>query len=312
MPERHCRTILTCNLLDNFRALATITMAKPHPLATADRVQSVSRALALLDALGATPHGQTAKGLAAATGLTVPTTYHLLITLVAGGYASRDPVSRLFTLGSRIPQLHQAFMARARPTVGTLPFLQALHQTTGETVHLARLFGDDAVTVELIGGREPLPVGIGYVGFSLPAHVTAVGRVLLAWSSPERQRAYLAGRYGHSAGPFPAADTAGLEAELSSIRKDGYAVDRGTSHPEVWCLAAPVVTTTGEINEALTILTSRSRFARDESALLAALLAVTHAAGNVVVSAPEGTSPARSPISPDAAEAAERALELPA
>lgn len=285
-----------------------------HPLATRDRVRSVSRALSILDALAADPSGQTAKGLAAAVGLAVPTTYHLLNTLVASGYAARDPETRLFTLGPRIPQLHQAFLERVRSSPHATPFLQALHQTTGEAVYLQRLIGDDSVTTELIAGREPLPVGVGYVGFSLPAHVTAAGLVLLAWSPPDRLRTYVSGRYGHFAGSYPPADAARLPCDVARIRAQGYEIDRGRSDPDVWCVAAPILSSVGEAKEALSIVTTRARFARNEQALVAAMRAIAQAAS--AVAAANGDDVLQVPAAPvvrrDAAEAAERALKLPA
>ncbi|MGH2618045.1 MAG: IclR family transcriptional regulator, partial [Thermomicrobiales bacterium] len=234
-----------------------------------------------------------------------------LNTLVAAGYASRDPQTRLFVIGPRIPQLHRAFLARSRASPTTLPFLHALHQATGETVHLVRLFGEDAVTVELIAGQEPLAAGVGYVGVAMPAHVSAAGRALLAWLPAERLCAYIAGRYGHFAGPFPAADGARLEAEAAQIRNKGHAIDCGTAHPDMWCVAAPIITAAREADEALAIVTSRSRFARDGSALIAAVTAIADAAGKVAAIDLAAGATAEPDFSQDATEAVKRAIEVP-
>jgi DNA-binding IclR family transcriptional regulator len=287
-----------------------MTATRAHPLATGDRVRSVTRALAVLDALAATPRGQTAKGVAAAVGLAVPTTYHLLNTLVAAGYAARDPQTRLFALGTRIPQLHHAFLARSLPSPAIRPFLQALHQTTEETAQLYRLFGEDAVLVDFIPGREPLPVGLGYVGYALPAHLTAAGRVLLAWLPPERRRDYVSGRYGHSAGPFTPADAALLEADCSRIREDGFAIDRGNILPEVRCLSAPIFTAAGDVHDVLTLITNRARFDAKEPALVAAIIAITNAASRVADTGLD-VADGKIPVSRELAEAAVRALDVP-
>jgi IclR family acetate operon transcriptional repressor len=285
--------------------------AEEHPLATGDRLRSVSRALAVLDALAANPCGQTAKGLAAATGLTLPTVYHLLNTLAAAGYASRDPESKLFTLGPRIPQLHQAYLERARPQPATRPFLLALYQATGRSVFLLRLFGDDAVVIDRIPGPESQAFGAGYVGYSLPAHLTAAGRVLLAFAGASRVQTYMAGRYGYSAGPFPPADANRLEAELTRIRAAGFAADRGESHHDICCLAAPIVLETGQALEVMAIITDRETFLREEAKLRAALLAVSHVAAAVGSTHPGGTLVPEQPLERHLAEAAARVLDLP-
>jgi IclR family acetate operon transcriptional repressor len=283
-----------------------------HPLATGDRLRSVSRALAVLDALAATPAGQTAKGLAAVTGITLPTVYHVLNTLAAAGYTSRDPESKLFTLGPRIPQLHQAYLARARPQPSTRPLLLALHQATGKTVFLLRLFGDDAVVIDRIAGPEAHAGGAGYVGYSLPAHLTAAGRVLLAFAGAGRVQTYMAGRYGHSAGPFPPADADRLEAELTRIRAAGFAVDRGESHPDICCLAAPIVLETGRALEVMLIVTDRETLLREEEPLQTALLAVSNVAAAVGSANPGSTSVPEHSLERRLAEAAARVLDLPA
>lgn len=284
--------------------------ADGHPLATGDRLRSVTRALSVLDALAANPRGQTAKGLATVTGLTLPTVYHVLNTLAAAGYAARDPESKLFTLGPRIPQLHQAYLDRARPQPATLPYLFALHQATGKAVFLLRLFGDEAVVIHHLAAPESPFLRAGYVGLSLPAHLTAAGRALLAWSGPDRVRTYMAGRYGHSAGPFPAADADRLQAELSRIRGAGFAIDRGESHPDICCLAAPIVMETGTALEVMAIITDRETFSREEAALKAALLAVTHVAA-AVESAPAVDVSQQHTVERHLAEAALRVLDLP-
>lgn len=76
--------------------------------------------MAVLDVLASHPEGQTAKGVAAALGLNVSTVYHLLNSLAAGGFVARDPMTRLFALGPRIPHLHQSFLARGLPAPTTL------------------------------------------------------------------------------------------------------------------------------------------------------------------------------------------------
>ncbi len=55
-------------------------------------VQSVARALQLLEALTSTPDGFGVSELAQATGLAPATIHRLLATLVSGGYVRQDPV----------------------------------------------------------------------------------------------------------------------------------------------------------------------------------------------------------------------------
>lgn len=245
-----------------------------HPLATQDRLLTVGRAIALLDALAQHPDGQTAKGLAVTLGISLPTTYHLLNSLRAGGLVTRDSQTQLFALGPRLPHLSQRYLDRGRPNPSTLKYMQALSEITGEAVNLIRLISDDAVSVALHTGPHASAPEPGYVGFAMPAHQSAAGQVLLAWQSPEFLRAYAQGPYGH----LHPAVTPGFIAGLREIREQGYALDAGASHPLIWCLAAPVVRG-GHTVEALAIITTAGHWAAHGPALTAAIIALTRAAG---------------------------------
>ncbi|MEZ4564765.1 MAG: IclR family transcriptional regulator [Thermomicrobiales bacterium] len=244
-----------------------------HPRATQDRLLTVGRAITLLDCLAQHPDGQTAKGLAATLGLSLPTTYHLLNTLLAGGLVTRDSQTRLFALGPRLPHLSQRYLDRSRPHAATLPYLQALAELTGETVHLVRLIGDDAVSVAMHVGATPSAPEPGYVGFSMPAHQTAAGLVLLAWQPPAWLQAYRRGAYGHLTANMGGA----FDGQLQAIRERGYQLDAGENHPEIWCLAAPVFCE-GRADEALAVIFTAEHWARHGPALTSAATALASAA----------------------------------
>ncbi|MGH2600875.1 MAG: IclR family transcriptional regulator, partial [Dehalococcoidia bacterium] len=157
-----------------------------------DQLRSVERALAVLQVLAGQPTGVTPKEISRATNLHLSTVYRLLNTLVAAGYADRAATSGLFRLGPRIPQLHYAFLETLSPDAGALPLLQALQATTGETIHLCRLQGDNIVVTAKVEGSRPGFVPGGYLGFTYPAHHLAVGRVLLAWLPAAKREAFLA------------------------------------------------------------------------------------------------------------------------
>ena len=251
-----------------------MSQTKGHPLATQDRLLTVGRAIAMLDCLAQHPDGQTAKGLAAALQLSLPTTYHLLNSLAAGGLVTRDSQSRLFALGPRLPHLSQRYLDRSRPNVATLPFVQALAELTGEAVHLIRLISNDAVSVAMHVGATPSSPEPGYVGFSMPAHQIAAGQVLLAWQDQAWLQAYRQGVYGHLAPDMNEEFT----ARLARIRERGYQLDAGESHPEIWCIAAPVIRA-GTVQEALAVMFTAACWAQHGDRLTATTVALARAAG---------------------------------
>ena len=77
---------------------------------TADRhsIQSVDRALLLLETIAEAGGEATLTELANRTGLNISTCHHLLATLMQRGFVARGTRRRLYTLGSRILDLGHA------------------------------------------------------------------------------------------------------------------------------------------------------------------------------------------------------------
>ncbi|MCO6011435.1 helix-turn-helix domain-containing protein [Actinoallomurus purpureus] len=67
-------------------------------------ITSVQRATNILEVIGSSPGGATAKHIAAETGIALSTVYHLLNTLVVEGYATHVPGAR-WVLGDQIDLL---------------------------------------------------------------------------------------------------------------------------------------------------------------------------------------------------------------
>jgi len=75
-----------------------------------------------------------------------------------------------------------------------LPFLQDLYNATRTTVQLGVLRDTQALVVEKITGHRALRM-LSRVGGLVPAHCSALGRAILAWSPPEiLERIHEAGR----------------------------------------------------------------------------------------------------------------------
>ncbi|MGH2617475.1 MAG: IclR family transcriptional regulator, partial [Thermomicrobiales bacterium] len=179
----------------------------------AERLHSVRRALAVLEALAVRPGGATPKELGLALGLHLSTCYRLLNTLVATGYVARDP-GGLFRLGSRVAYLHHGYLAALCPPPEAAPFVHALQIATGETAMLHRLEGDDAVTIAIVPGTRPGAIPPGYIGMAAPAHAFAAGRVLLAGLAAPQLEAFLARHVAAPRTPLPGNSADALRTEL--------------------------------------------------------------------------------------------------
>src|SRR5262249_36606675 len=109
-------------------------------------IQSVDRALFLLETIAEAGREATLTELATRMGRNMPTCHHWFATLTQRGFAAKFPGRRLSAPGPRIlylaPTCLQLRLPRRRQ-----PYLEAINQATGETVPLAALQGDAVVTL---------------------------------------------------------------------------------------------------------------------------------------------------------------------
>ncbi len=199
-------------------------------------VQSVDRALDLLEALARSGGPVGVGELAALTGLPQGTAHRLLRSLRARGYVRHD-VARKYSLGAAAFRLGDA--AQRSLAHSARPYLATLVDYAGETANLSVLEGDDVVYVAQVPSPHTLRM-FAEVGRHVPAHSTASGKVLLA-ALPAEQAVALVRRAGLPAlTPNTLTEPAALLEELDLVRDRGWAVDEGEHELGVRCVAVPV------------------------------------------------------------------------
>lgn len=200
-------------------------------------VQSVERALDVLDALTRDPGEFGVSELAEETGLPIPTIHRLLTSLVGHGYSRQDPVSKKYALGSKALKLGDA----AQRMWGTWfhPYLQELAALTGETCNLAVLEQGYVVYVAQVQSRHRVRM-FTEVGNRVLPHSAAVGKVLLAHGAREVAERIvdlhgLPRRTEHTI-----TEREAFLDELDRVLKRGYALDNEEEEIGVRCVAVPV------------------------------------------------------------------------
>ncbi|WP_129669271.1 IclR family transcriptional regulator [Phytoactinopolyspora endophytica] len=199
-------------------------------------VQSVDRAIDLLEILTDLGGDAGLSELASRTGLALPTIHRLLRTLVNRGYVRQLP-SRRYTLGPRVIRLGEA--AGRQLGAGTKPHLERLAHKLEESVNLAMLDGDMVVYVAQAASTRSMRM-FTEVGRRVHCHSTGVGKMVLAQLADEDVRKIVASTGLPPATEQSITDIESLFAELDSIRKRGHAVDDGEQEVGVRCFAVPV------------------------------------------------------------------------
>jgi IclR family acetate operon transcriptional repressor len=208
-------------------------MAEARP---AGPVQSVDRALALLEVLARAEAPVGVGELAERTGLAQATAHRLLRGMQMRGYVRHD-VSRKYSVGTaalRLGDAAQRSLARSAQ-----PYLAELVELSGETANLAVLEGDDVVYVAQVSSPHTLRM-FAEVGRHVPPHSTAVGKVLLAAMPRERALSLLRRTGLPRRTPATVTDLDAMAAELDVVLRQGWAADEGEQESGVRCVAVPV------------------------------------------------------------------------
>ncbi|MEN5073713.1 IclR family transcriptional regulator [Isoptericola cucumis] len=205
-------------------------------MANGSSVQSVDRAIDLLEIMTDLGGDAGLSELAAAAELPLPTIHRLMRTLVVRGYARQLP-SRRYTLGPRLIRLGES--AGRQLGASARPHLERLARELGETANLAMIDRDMVVYVAQAASSHSMRM-FTEVGRRVYCHCTGVGKMVLS-ELPDTTVREIVGRVGMP----PATDLSitnvdDLLAEMAKIREQGYAVDDGEQEIGVRCFAVPV------------------------------------------------------------------------
>jgi DNA-binding IclR family transcriptional regulator len=214
-------------------------------------IGSVQRCLQILRLFGQASSGLMPGEVAKLTGLPTSTVYRFLANLQTAGFLTYSDSGKYY-LDVACFLAGQAALPHLDIRRLSLPYLKALNEHTRETVHLLVRQGLSAVYVEKLESPQP-PNTISRIGVSVDLHCTAVGKVLLAYLSPEDLTLVLQQIEAKCRTPHTISNTEDLRRHLERVRKCGYSFDLEENEPHVRCVAAPIWDQSGNVNASLSV-----------------------------------------------------------
>src|SRR4051794_2958939 len=196
-------------------------------------IQSVQRALRLIEVIAEHGGRARAKEIARAAGLPLGTTYHLLRTCAHEGWLQRlDDGS--YVLGHRIDVVRESGTA-ARGVAHARPAMEWLRDEVGGAVYLARYIDGEIVVAEIVDSARAPRIDL-WVGVHDAAHATALGKSILGQLPAADRADYLARHPLHDLTPHTVVDRRRLRVPAVGE----VAVDDGEYAVGVSCLGAAV------------------------------------------------------------------------
>jgi IclR family transcriptional regulator, acetate operon repressor len=203
-------------------------------------VKSAERLLDVLELLAGHTRPVPTMTIARECGIPKSSTHQLLNVMRARNFAIYYEQERAWGLGVASFEIGSAYL-RSEPLqrLGR-PILTDLTRRTGDTSHLAMLHGTEVLYIDKEEASGLAPKLVTEVGVRLPAHLTAVGRAILADLTEHQVRALYAQQpLVQRTGRGPC-DLETLLVDLAEIRERGYSHEDQMVTPGIACVAASV------------------------------------------------------------------------
>lgn len=201
------------------------------------RIQSVERAVAVLRTLGTAPHDLALQEIADSLDLAKATTHGLVATLRHVGLVEQDRVTGRYRAVPMEEALPRGGIDAHELRSQAMNWADSLASATGEAVLLGVPGEAHVDVVHHVLRPDGSPQRMMF-GDRLPAHATALGKVLLAatgWMDRRTRQLPLEGYTSRTL-----LDRGRLAHEVAEVRRTGYAVEVGEWVPDVAGVAAPV------------------------------------------------------------------------
>ena len=245
------------------------------PAVTGQGVQSVDRALGILEVLARTGEaGVTA--IAGELGVHKSTVFRLVATLEAHRLVEQTKDRGRYRLGVGILRLAGATTARLDLVQEARPICRQLASDTGETVNIAVLSESSALYLDQVAGSSALQPH-NWVGQHIPLHATSNGKVLLSGLDDGELDAVLGKLATYT--PQTITNRARLRDELDRVRAQGYALAVDELEVGLAAVAAPIRNAHGDVVASMSVSGPSFRLPADRVDEVVAL--VTEAAVEV-------------------------------
>jgi DNA-binding IclR family transcriptional regulator len=209
--------------------------------------QTLTRGLDVIDVVSR--GNTTLQDLATELGLTRSTVHRLAAALVERSYLKFTRGSG-YSLGPRLLELGHVASRQTSLQRVAREHLEALADTTGDTVHLGVLEGTRCLYVDKIPGRRRVEI-ISRVGELQPLRSTGLGKALILDATEAEWREY----YDSETRPgnrYEVRFSTWLE-RMREYARNGYAFDLEENEDRIRCVAAPIRDASGQIVAALSV-----------------------------------------------------------
>lgn len=237
------------------------------------RVKSAQRVAQILEIVASAPDGLQLADVARALGIPRSSAHALLLDMTRSRLLEVKPDSEppRYQVGLLAFEVGSAFLRQRSLSDEARTIVERLAVACDENAHLAILDGTDVIYVAKAESTSAMRVA-SHVGLRVPAHATAVGKVLLAAKGPSEVIDLYRAEPPRALTARTVTKLDELLTELRAVAAQGWAFDDEESTPGLQCLAVPVQDATGACVAGLSVSIPTMRMIQiDRDALLATI-----------------------------------------
>ena len=230
-------------------------------------VQSVDRALSIIETLAEDDEGYRLSDLAIRTGLSTSTVHRLLATLESRRFVQFDRTGLKWHVGARAFTVGATFARRRNFSAQAVPYLRKLRDLTRETANLAVVDDEFIVVLTRMESREIMR-SLTKVGGRVAMVASGVGKAVLATYSDEDVSAIIRHHGMPRLTEKSIVRPGDLFRELAKVRRDGYAIDDEEACMGLRCIASVVYNDCAEPLAAISVSGMTSRLTDERLPML--------------------------------------------
>src|ERR1700687_5315153 len=230
-------------------------------------VQSVDRALLIIETLAEDDEGYRLSDLSVRTGLSTSTVHRLLATLERRRFVQFDRYGSKWHIGAQSFAVGATFARRRNFVAQAMPYSRKLRDQTRETANLAVVDDETIIVLTRMESREIMR-SLTKVGGRVAMVASGAGKAVLATYSDEDVNAIIHRQGMPRLTEKSVVRPSELFKELQAIRRQGYAVDDEEARVGLRCVAAVVYNDCGEPLAAISVSGMTNRVTDDRVPLL--------------------------------------------
>lgn len=228
------------------------------------KIQSVERALKILEILAEYPEGVGVTELSLKLDVAKSTAHRLLNTLLEQHYVSKDTKTDSYVLGTQILLIANQVQENLSIVEISKAEIHNLSELTNETVHLCLFDKDEIVYIDKVESNQTIRMH-SRIGTRSLMHCTGVGKAILAYLDKDEVEDILSRKGMQAKTNNTISNLEDMRIELKKISENGFAIDNIENEEGIRCVAAPIFNHNKKPIAALSISSPSARVTYDKA-----------------------------------------------